>query len=255
MRLTVKIANKVKSIIKSIILSYPKKVQCNVCDWSGRHFLSDAWHEHIICPKCYSDIRHRLLFAAFKNIDDLLFEKIISSKKILHLAPEKIIRSIIKGKAGYYATADFLRRDCDFKINMSHMPEIENESFDVVIAFDVLEHVPDYQKALEEVHRILTLNGMGIFTVPQKDKLLVTYEDPDIVTAEDRVKHFGQEDHLRIFGDDFPINVESKGFTVTVVNESCFPEKLIKKHILFPPTLSRHPLATNYRKVFFSQKR
>jgi len=254
MKLSVKIAHKLKSILKSVLLSYPKKVQCNICGWSGSRFLSDPWHEHVNCPKCYSEIRQRLFFAALQNIDHLLFEKIISNKRILHLAPEKIIRSHIKSKAAYYATADFMRSDCDFKIDMSNMPEIKNESFDIVIAFDVLEHVPNYQKALEEVHRILSLKGLGIFTVPQKDKLLVTYEDPGIVTPENRIKHFGQEDHLRIFGDDFQKNVESKGFTVTAVNESYFPERLIKKHVLFPPLLSKHPLATNYRKIFFSQK-
>ena len=51
---------------------------------------------------------------------------------------------------------------------MSNMPEMKGDSFDVVIAFDVLEHVPDYQKALEEVHRILSSRGFAIFTVPRK---------------------------------------------------------------------------------------
>lgn len=51
----------------------------------------------------------------------------------------------------------------------------------MVIAFDVLEHVPDYQKALQEVHRVLSPGGYAIFTVPQKDNLLVTFEDPSIV--------------------------------------------------------------------------
>jgi ubiquinone/menaquinone biosynthesis C-methylase UbiE len=134
------------------------------------------------------------------------------------------------------------------------MPEIRNESFDVVIAFDVLEHVPDYRKALEEVYRILSPKGFGVFTVPQKDNLLVTYEDPAIVAPQDRAKHFGQYDHLRIFGDDFSGTVEQKGFSVSVVNEASFPEKIRKRYVLFPPMLSKHPLCTNYRKVFFCQK-
>jgi hypothetical protein len=90
--------------------------------------------------------------------------------------------------------------------------------------------------------------------VPQKDNLLTTYEDPTIVSPEDRTKHFGQWDHLRIFGDDFSNIIESKGFTVVAVNESMFSEGIVRRHVLFPPMLSKHPLATNYRKVFFCQK-
>jgi ubiquinone/menaquinone biosynthesis C-methylase UbiE len=134
------------------------------------------------------------------------------------------------------------------------MPQVKNESFDVVIAFDVLEHVPDYQRALEEIHRILSAGGYALITVPQKDHLPTTYEDPSIVTGEERLKHFGQIDHLRIFGNDFPSLVESKGFVPRSIDESNFSEEAQKRYVLFPPVLSKHPLATNYRKAFFFKK-
>lgn len=245
---------KTRSAFQSTWMSYPKKVQCNICKWEGRHLVSDSWHKHIICPGCRSDIRQRLFFAALQNIENLSFDKIIHSKNILHFAPEEITSANIRNKTAHYATADYLRQDCDFTLDMSNMPEINNESFDIVIAFDVLEHVPDYQKALKEVHRILSSKGLGIFTVPQKDNLSETYEDPTIVTPEERTEHFGQWDHLRIFGDDFCRTLESKGFSVTAVDESVFSEDMQRKHVLFPPRLSKHPLATNFRKVFFCQK-
>ena len=244
-----------KSILTSAAwLSYPKKVQCNICEWEGRHFLSDSWHKHINCPQCHSGIRQRLFLAALQNIENLSFDRIIHNKKILHFAPEEIVSLNIQNKAALYVTTDILRPDCDLHLDMSNMPEIKNEAFDIVIAFDVLEHVPDYQSALEEVHRILSSKGIGIFTVPQKDNLSETYEDPNIVLPEDRKKHFGQRDHLRIFGNDFSITVEKKGFTVVSVNECMFPEKINRKHVLFPPQLSKIPEATNFRKVFFCQK-
>ena len=41
-----------------------------------------------------------------------------------------------------------------------------NESFDLIGSFDVLEHVPDYAKALREFYRILAPGGQLLLTVP-----------------------------------------------------------------------------------------
>ena len=243
-----------KSICDQILLSYPKRVECNICGWRGRHFLSDSWHKHINCPRCTSGIRHRLFVAALQEIDALSFERILRDKRVLHFAPEQIMSSVLRKKAAYYATADFLRDDFDLKLDISNMSEVGNESFDVVIAFDVLEHVPDYQESLQEVRRILRPKGYAIFTVPQKDNLAVTLEDPSTVPPEDRRKNFGQWDHLRVFGNDFPELVEGKGFTVKSIDESDFSPEISRRNVLFPPVLSEHPLATNHRKVFFAQK-
>lgn len=246
---------KAASIPSSIVwLSYPKRVQCNICEWEGSHFLSDPWHEHVNCPRCYSGVRQRLFIAALQNIDKFLFEKIIYQKRILHFAPEEMVSSKIRDRASLYVTADFVRADCDLQLDMSNMTDIKDETFDVVIAFDVLEHVPNYQSALEETHRILSSKGFGIFTVPQQDNLAKTFEDPNIISPDDRKIHFGQGDHLRIFGDDFAMTVAKIGYDVVSVNETMFHEVLIRKHVLFPPKLSKMPLATNFRKVFFCQK-
>ena len=245
---------KIRSHFQSTLLSYPKNVQCNVCGWEGSHFLSDAWHRHINCPKCRSGIRQRLFLAALQNLDPFSFGKIIHDKTILHFAPEEVIETILKKKSSNYVTADYFRHNSDLQIDISEMPSVNDESFDVVIAFDVLEHVPDYKKGLVEIHRVLSKNGFAIFTVPQKDHLEVTYDNPSIITPKDRILHFGHFDHRRIYGDDFSAIVEEKGFSVTEVNETMFSATIVRKNVLFPPELSMNPLATNYRKVFYCQK-
>lgn len=258
MRLPLRIARfvvrRTRAAVHSTLLAFPKNVQCNVCGWQGRRFLSDAWHRHINCPKCRSGIRQRLFCAALQHSKDFSFSAILDGKSVLQFAPEPGLGPRIREHAQRYATADFLREDCDFKLDMCNMHQIGNGSFDVVIAFDVLEHVPDYLRALEEVRRVLSPTGLAIFTVPQKDGLPTIFEDPSIVTAEDRKTHYGEGDHLRIFGSDFPQVVGSRGFDVAVVDETNFPEELRRKLVLFPPELSTHPLATNYRRVFFCRK-
>lgn len=42
-------------------------------------------------------------------------------------------------------------------------------SFDLVVTQDVLEHVPDPQAALREIHRTLRPGGEHVFTVPRAD--------------------------------------------------------------------------------------
>ena len=245
---------KTRSVLEAAWLSYPKRVQCNICGWEGRRFLNGYWHKQIHCPKCRTGIRHRLLLAALYNIENLSFERIIRDKRILHFSPEEVIERILTSKSRFYFTTDFLRQDCDLRLDMSSMSEVKDEAFDVVIALDVLEHVPDYKKALEEVRRILSLKGLAIFTVPQKEKLLVTYENHSMITPKDRGDHFGQWDHHRIFGEDFPNVVASKGFSIIAVDEYMFSEALNRKNVLFPPKISKHPFATNHRKVFFCRK-
>jgi SAM-dependent methyltransferase len=186
-------------------------------------------------------------------------EKLIRGKRVLHFAPEGILTNLIKDQASTYETADFLTEGyaydrIDHNIDISDMKEIGSGSFDCVIACDVLEHVPDHMKGIREMHRILADGGYCVLTVPQKDNLAITYEDLSITDPKEREKVFGQFDHLRIYGNDFVDMLEQSGFKVTVVNEGDFDMDLARKYVLFPPVLSTHPLATNYRKVFFGRK-
>ncbi|MDR3738727.1 MAG: class I SAM-dependent methyltransferase [Terracidiphilus sp.] len=238
----------------STFLSFPKQVECSLCSWTGRHFRSDLWHKHIVCPRCHTMVRHRLFIASLRQIDEVRYEQIIDGKRVLHFAPEDSIRHLIEPRAGRYATADYLRPDCDFRVDMSDMPTIKDQSFDIVIAFDVLEHVPDFNRGLDEIRRVLAPGGYAILTVPQKDGLETTYEDASIVTEEDRLKHFGQVDHLRIFGNDFATVVEGRGFSVLAVDENSFPPEVQQRFVLAPLAPSANPLATNHRKVFFCRR-
>jgi SAM-dependent methyltransferase len=234
-------------------------VECNICNYKAMRLKSDEWHLYCICPRCDSAVRSRLLIASLKLLDNFNIDKIINKKRVLHFAPEKPIEKKFREKAAVYKTADLFTggnyySNIDYNIDISNMKAIENGSFDVVVALDVLEHVPNHIDAIKEVYRVLELGGFCIFTVPQKDNLQTTFEDPSVIDPKERTRLFGQEDHVRIYGDDFEDILKSCGFEVTAVNETYFDEALVKKHVLFPPILSERPLATNYRKVFFGKK-
>jgi SAM-dependent methyltransferase len=234
-------------------------IECNLCHYKANKFASDCWHLYCSCPVCSSDIRQRLLVASLTYLDDFSFDKIIYNKRILHFAPEKSLVKLLKPMAKEYLTADFLTEgyfydNIDYNIDISAMDSIQDETFDCVIACDVLEHVPNHIGGINEVFRVLKKGGYCVFTVPQKDNLQFTYEDLSITDKKERERLFGQSDHVRIYGDDFITFLQAAGFDAVAVNESFFDKKIVDYHVLFPPILSKHPLATNYKKVFFGKK-
>ena len=250
----IRFLKKIKNRMNHYLVKFPNRVQCNLCKWQGRRLLSDAWHPHTICPNCGSQVRHRLMVAAMNSFEPLSFKHLVSDKKVLHFAPEPLLSPMLKSASNQYLTADFARDDTDLQLDMCDMQVLKDSSFDLIIACDVLEHVPNDSIALKELYRILKPEGCAILTVPQKDGLKEKFEDSSITTETGRLEAFGQEDHLRIYGDDFPDVLKLHRFTVTTIDENDFDDGVVKKNVLFPPVLSSHPLATNYRKVFFAQK-
>ena len=235
-------------------------IACNVCGWRGSSFIGDQWHRGTICPVCRSQVRHRLLVAAFEGMadsqkfGDCTEGCLLAGKKVLHFAPERQLRERIARLASEYVTADFARGDCDLRLDLCSMPAIPDQSFDTLIACDVLEHVPDDYAAFREMARVLAPHGVAILTVPQKDPPSSTDEDSSITDEAQRLARFGQKDHVRMYGDDFAERVAAAGFLVKTLDKQAFPPQIVARHILHPPLPNPSPLATNFRRIYFAQK-
>ena len=248
------LGKRIQRKLRNLSLRFPKTVECNICGWSGRHLASDDWHPHSVCWKCRSQVRHRLMVEALTRLEGLTFKDLVDGKRVLHFSPEHQTTPLIQPRAGSYKTADYSRDDVDEQLDLTNMPSVADGSIDLLIAADVLEHVPDHMQGMREIHRVLAPGGTAILTVPQQDGLEKTWGDPSVTNPEERLRLFGQADHVRIFGNDLPQLLQSVGFNVQVITEKSFPPELVRKHVLFPPVLSTRPLATNYRKVFFARK-
>ena len=132
-------------------------------------------------------------------------------KEILHFAQEKCVRRWMDRNHLSAVTAD-LYQPADLKLDIEDTG-LQDGAYDVIICNHVLEHVSDFRKALRELRRILRPDGMILLSFPVDEKQETVYEDESISTEEGRREHFGQNDHLRVFGKDSAELLESFGFT------------------------------------------
>jgi len=229
-------------------------VECPICGFEACHFADGHWHVRSVCPKCRTETRHRLLLASLTRLPQWHFDRIVTGKRVLHFAPEPAIRRMFRERAGTYQSADLMHPDADLRLDIGEMPSVADGAFDCCVACDVLEHVPNDRDALRELHRITAPGGVTIITVPQKDHAATTHEDSTVITPADRKRVYGQEDHVRFYGDDVVDRMVAAGFEVTAVDAECFPPEVVERLVLRPPVLSDHPLVTNFRKVFFCRR-
>lgn len=62
--------------------------------------------------------------------------------------------------------------------------------------------------------RVLKPGGWALVRVPIANELDVSYEDEAIRGRWDRHRHYGQHDHVRLYGRDFPDRLSAAGFHV-----------------------------------------
>jgi len=161
------------------------------------------------CPNCYSLERHRLLWCFLKDKTDL-FDG--NSKSLLHIAPERLTSKLLAA----LPNIDYLSVDLDSELAMVKIDltdiQYPDHSFDVIFCSHVLEHIEDDGKAMSEMYRILGPGGWAAVQVPTYGE--TTFEDPSVATPEDRLKLFGQKDHVRIYELDIVDRLKTAGFQV-----------------------------------------
>lgn len=173
------------------ILYLGNSVYCTICN---KHF-SNFIKVHIddkMCPRCGSLGRHRRLWQIINH--EIVINK---TDKILDFSPCRIILKKLKDKYPNYLSTDYLENSLvDRRYDITALPEPSNY-FHWIICYHILEHVEDDHKAINELYRILKKGGGLIIQTPLKDGDI--YENPEIVSEEDRLIHFGQKDHIRIY--------------------------------------------------------
>lgn len=194
---------------------------CLICDRSSENFkpYGLAKRENAMCPICGSLERDRLSWLYIKEHTDFLSSKL---KKMLHVAPEKILAKKFSDHLDEgYISADLYDQTAMIKMDLMDI-KFDDESFDYVYCSHVLEHIEDDKKAMREIHRVLKDSGWAILNVPIINGK-TTYEDFSITSPQGRLEAFGQSDHVRSYGLDYKDRLMESGFCVKVI----YPQDLL----------------------------
>jgi SAM-dependent methyltransferase len=206
---------------------------CNFCNKAYEKFIPEypgpdiekaiysnnviaGFGENVICPYCASKNRERLIL-------DVTHTYIgIGNKKVLHFSPERHLSRYLRQTAkvtsvdiapGFYRHIDKAVTYAD----ATCLPFNDN-SFDVVIANHILEHIPDDQKAMKEIYRVLKTGGVAILQVPYSETIPYTLEQRSIADPAQQAARFGQRDHVRIYAlDDYTGRLAQAGFRVQLL--------------------------------------
>lgn len=193
-----------------------------------------------ICPHCGSSDRERLVFLYFRDyyLPSHKGEKL----KMFHVAPETNLSDFLRSQAGMeYVAGDkrcegYSYPDYVQDVDIMDMSEVTDDTFDIIVCNHVLEHVPDDVVAMKELRRVLKPEGIAVLQVPYAMKLERTFEDKSIIAPEERFRAYGQSDHVRLYGMDYPDRLKRAGFKVEALDiAGKYPKKfgLNSKELLF----------------------
>ena len=182
--------------------------ECPICGYKGRFRAAGdppQWDSR--CPKCGSFERHRLLVLY------LLRRPELAGGRVVHFAPEPCVAKILKQKASDYVAADLFQPGVDRALDLQGLA-LPDGSVDLFICSHLLEHVPDDRKALSELRRCTSPGGAVLIMVPIVEAWKQTYENSEAASSDDRTRelHFGQFDHVRMYGADLRDRIKAAGF-------------------------------------------
>lgn len=192
--------------------------------------IAEGRRKHVMCPYCLSIDRFRWIW-------EILMGKGVLNKtdRVLHFAPEPCLSEKIRKYVSEYISGDIEPKKADEIIDITNI-NYPNHSFDVVIACHVLEHIPNEAKAVSELIRVIKpIEGRIILSFPIAKNLLNVVEDISPLSDKERIKKFGQADHVRIYGQDYKEHFEKYGLKVqTFIPKMMMTNKEIKEMALIP---------------------
>lgn len=206
---------------------------CPCCGGSFRALLpAGVKHRpNARCPRCGSLERHRLVWLYLQRQTDLF----VMPHRVLDIAPEEFLQDRLRS----LPNITYLSIDLESPLAMTQMDitklDLPDASHDVIFCNHVFEHIPDDRQAMREVRRVLRPGGWAILQTPVDMHRPVTDDDPTVTDPTERLKRFGQRDHVRIYGRDFFERLRTAGWNIQRMPQARYvsPED-VRRYALLP---------------------
>jgi len=233
------------------------KLTCAVCGCEQYHDIKVLWKELIsewelspeeiiyinrqqgtLCDKCNGSLRINALAISIcehlrssKILKDISYNSKYKHLKILDINGSSSVSEVLSIMPNY------IRADYP-DVDMQKIPYDDN-SFDLIIHSDTLEHIPDPVLALAECLRVINEQGAVCFTIPivvgrlskSREGLPKSFHGTPDINSDDFVVQTE-------FGADFWTYAFRAGATSVILNSAEYPSaqaiRIQKKHTALP---------------------
>jgi len=212
-----------------------RSVYCPVCGSTWRRWAGRT-PSHGVCPRCWSLARHRFLKLAMdsdaaesppgSSSDSTATQEkgpasSLEPREVLIFAPDAATEGWLR-RAPHWnvTTTDLAAPGVDYHWDITALP-IDDQQYDAIVCGHVLEHIPDDASAMRELHRVLKPGGVAYIQVPYS-RTSPTDEDPSVTDPQERIRRFGQFDHVRRYGVDLSDRLTRAGFDVRTLQCGAF---------------------------------
>lgn len=193
---------------------------CNICGWHGSQFGSGQHSEAALCPRCNSVARDRFLYWCWTKT--VPYDR---QSRVLETSPR--LGDDYRRYMGH--RVDYISSDYDegahkaaIHLDVQAM-DLPTNSLDVILTPHVLEHVPDTEKALSEMFRVLKPGGSVLLEIPM----------PQGVTGKPTEPEYHGDNTLVFwrFGWDLRDKFEAAGFTTRALVPAPLIDRIAKHDI------------------------
>lgn len=205
------------------------ELECPVCGHRAPQFKTAGAvvkRPNAICPACGAFERHRLIAWHFARRGLLR-----AGLRVLEVAPTPCLQRLVTGAGGEIVAIDTTPYHGAIQMDIEHMT-FGDASFDAILCIHVLEHVADDRRAMRELFRVLKPGGWAVLMVPIRESMPATDEDPNVTDPTERLRRFGQADHVRYYGADYADRLRAAGFRVEITAPD--DPEVIRRHAFLP---------------------
>lgn len=183
-----------------------RDVWCNICRWTGSAFGGIAHTESADCPRCGSIARDRFLIWCFTQRSGAMRDaRVIETSPRLGDDYRMYMRRWFQ-----YRTSDFdlSAHRGDIQLDLQHI-DLPDAAVDVILTPHVLEHVPDTDRALAELFRVIAPGGRMYLQIPIVYGITAAPTEPEF--------HADNTPVFWNFGWDLTDRLRAAGFTTRVL--------------------------------------